>query len=65
MTVVHEGEEERAGEAMAGGPVVLSWRDVLDSGWGAGFNVVAHEVAHKLDMRNGGRQTGFRRCTRK
>ena len=59
MTVVHEGEEERAGEAMAGGPVVLSWRDVLDSGWGSGFNVVAHEVAHKLDMRNGGEANGF------
>lgn len=59
MTVVHEGEEERAGEAMAGGPIVLSWRDVLDSGWAAGFNVAAHEVAHKLDMRNGGDANGF------
>ena len=59
MTVVHEGVEERAGEAMAGGGIVLSWRDVLESGWGDGFNVVAHETAHKLDMRNGGEANGF------
>ena len=59
MTVVHEGVEERAGEAMAGGGIVLSWRNVLESGWGDGFNVVAHELAHKLDMRNGGEANGF------
>jgi len=35
------------------GPVVLSYRDVEDSGWGDGYNVVIHEMAHKLDLRSG------------
>ena len=61
MTIVREGTEERAGEAMDGGPIVLSWGDVLDSGWAAApaFNVAAHEIAHKLDMRNGDGANGF------
>lgn len=61
LTVVREGVEERAGEAMEGGPVTLSWEDVLASGWGERpcFNVAAHEVAHKLDMRNGDGANGF------
>lgn len=46
---------DRSGEAMAGGPVVLSWRDSLGGarGWGDGHNVVLHEFAHVLDMENG------------
>lgn len=59
MTVVHEGVEERAGEAMEHGPITLSWVDVLESGWLSGFNVAVHEVAHKLDMRNGDGANGF------
>ena len=35
------------------GPVILSYRDVEDSGWGDGYNVVIHEMAHKLDHRSG------------
>jgi hypothetical protein len=38
---------------MAGGPLVLSWQDVMASCGGEGFNVVIHEFAHKLDMKNG------------
>jgi Mlc titration factor MtfA (ptsG expression regulator) len=33
--------------------MVLSWEDVEHSGQGEGFNVVIHEFAHKLDMKNG------------
>jgi MtfA peptidase len=61
--VVHSGEETLAGEAMAGGPVMLSWRDVaLDADTAAdpdlaeavrGYNVVIHEFAHVLDQRDG------------
>ncbi|MFZ2651734.1 MAG: M90 family metallopeptidase [Burkholderiaceae bacterium] len=53
--VVHEYEEELSGEAMEGGPLMLSWRDVQDSGASAdwGYNVVIHEFAHILDMRDG------------
>jgi MtfA peptidase len=53
--VVHAYEEELSGEAMEGGPLMLSWRDVHDSGESAdwGYNVVIHEFAHILDMRDG------------
>ena len=51
--VVHEGDEPYAGEAWLGGPVVLSWADVADTGYADGVNVVIHEFAHKLDMLNG------------
>lgn len=53
--VVHHYDEELAGEAMEGGPVMLSWRDVADAGDSAewGYNVVIHEFAHVLDMRDG------------
>ena len=40
-----------AGEAALSGPVVLSWEDVRHAG--GGHNVVLHEFAHKLDMRDG------------
>lgn len=53
--VVHEYDETLAGEAMQGGPVMLSWRDVADAGESAewGYNVVIHEFAHVLDMCDG------------
>ena len=54
--VVHEYEEVVAGEAMERGPVMLSWQDVLAGSLTAdqGYNVVIHEFAHKIDMRDGG-----------
>ncbi|HEX7218919.1 MAG TPA: M90 family metallopeptidase [Burkholderiales bacterium] len=48
--VVHEWDDELAGEAMPGGPVVLSWDATRNDPW---MNVVIHEFAHKLDMLNG------------
>jgi MtfA peptidase len=53
--VVHEYDEELSGEAMHAGPVMLSWRDVAEAGASAGqaYNVVIHEFAHVLDMRDG------------
>ena len=51
--VEHEWEEERSGESWFQGPIVLSWEDVAASGRLEGYNVVIHEVAHKLDMLNG------------
>lgn len=54
--VVHHYDEVLSGEAMEDGPVTLSWEDVEASGTTAeqGYNVVVHEFAHKLDIRNGG-----------
>ncbi|MGH8802174.1 MAG: zinc-dependent peptidase [Casimicrobiaceae bacterium] len=53
--VVHTHDEPLAGEAMPGGPVVLSWPDVAASAnWSeAQMNLVIHEFAHKLDMWDG------------
>jgi Mlc titration factor MtfA (ptsG expression regulator) len=53
--VVHEYPEILTGEAMEGGPVMLSWADVADAGRSAaqGYNVVIHEFVHKMDMRDG------------
>jgi Mlc titration factor MtfA (ptsG expression regulator) len=53
--VVHAWDEELAGEAMEGGPLMLSWADVLAEGNAedTAYNVVIHEFAHVLDMRDG------------
>jgi Mlc titration factor MtfA (ptsG expression regulator) len=48
--VVHEWDDDLAGEAMPGGPVVLSWDAAAHD---PAINVVIHEFAHKLDMRSG------------
>jgi MtfA peptidase len=50
--VVHASTEPLAGESWLSGPVVLSWPDV-EAHWPAGYNLVIHELAHKLDMVNG------------
>lgn len=52
--VVHTLRRPLIGEAWERGPVILSWADVLDSETAAdGFNVVIHELAHKLDLLGG------------
>lgn len=51
--VVHRVHRPLSGEAWEGGPLILSLDDVAWSGQGEGFNVVIHEFAHKLDMKNG------------
>lgn len=53
--IVHEYDEVLSGEAMPGGPVMLSWLDVRGAGHTAsqGYNVVIHEFAHVLDMADG------------
>ena len=77
--VVHRNDDaaRRRGDG-AGGPVVLSWPDVeAATDWdAAGMNLVIHEFAHKLDMRDGDangcpplppeirRAPGRRRCPR-
>lgn len=55
--IVHEFDEELAGEAMEGGPLMLVWSafdPVLgEENDGAIFNVVIHEFAHIIDMHGG------------
>ncbi len=61
--VVTEGPQTRLGESwngltsqFSGGPVVLSWRDVVAGAADIhdGHNVVFHEFAHQLDAEAGG-----------
>ena len=53
--VHHFYKEALVGEAMDGGPVTLSWQDVQQPSepMARGYNLVIHEFAHKLDMRDG------------
>ncbi len=53
--VVHEWDEELAGEAVEqGGAVVLSWPDMAhEQAEDAAHNLVIHEFAHKIDMGRG------------
>jgi Mlc titration factor MtfA (ptsG expression regulator) len=53
--VVHRYHEALAGESVAGGPVMLSWRDVRAAGRSraGAYCVVIHEFAHVLDAAQG------------
>ncbi len=51
--VEHEWDAEHSGEAWHRGPVILAWPGVQASGGWDGYNLVIHELAHKLDMLNG------------
>jgi len=53
--VVHHYEEALAGEAMEGGPLMLTWTalDAQEFDPDSVYNVVIHEFAHVIDMRDG------------
>ena len=51
--VEHEWDDARSGEAWHQGPVILAWPGVRASGGWDAYNLVIHELAHKLDMLNG------------
>lgn len=53
--VVHEWDEELAGESWDQGPLIVSWEDLCtDLAQPEDLqNIVVHEVAHKLDARKG------------
>lgn len=57
--IVHSGNQVQSGQSWDQGPIVLNWLDVQDSFDKSGFNLVIHEAAHKLDIRNGGEATGI------
>lgn len=53
--VVTESDDVLIGEAWERGPLILSWADIeadLRNPYD-GFNVIVHEIAHKLDMGDG------------
>jgi Mlc titration factor MtfA (ptsG expression regulator) len=53
--VLHQWDDELAGEAWEQGPVILSWADVQAdlAEPDAGYCVAVHEIAHKLDALDG------------
>lgn len=51
--VVHRVREARAGESWERGPMVIGWADVRAGHRLDGYNVIIHEVAHKLDALDG------------
>ncbi|ESQ12002.1 MAG: hypothetical protein N838_17175 [Thiohalocapsa sp. PB-PSB1] len=51
--VVWVDHKPRSGEAWQHGPVILSLADVAAGHKRDGYNIVIHELAHKLDMRSG------------
>jgi len=53
--VVHHERKLLGGESWSRGPVIISWQDAEPGSrpHGLGSNVILHEFAHKLDMKNG------------
>lgn len=51
--VLAESQMPASGQAALQGPVIVSWADVRAGIVHGGQNVVLHEFAHKLDMRDG------------
>lgn len=51
--IEHVWDDERSGEAWQQGPIILAWPGVQASGGWEGYNLVIHELAHKLDMLTG------------
>lgn len=56
--LVHRESMIQAGQSWQQGPIVLNWLDVQDSFDLSGFNLIVHEVAHKLDSRGSGYANG-------
>lgn len=56
--LVHNQRVVQSGQSWQQGPIVLNWLDIQDSFDASGFNLIIHEVAHKLDVRNGDRANG-------
>ncbi|HSX69340.1 MAG TPA: M90 family metallopeptidase [Pseudomonas sp.] len=51
--IEHEWDDERSGEAWHQGPVILAWPGVQAGGGWDAYNLVIHELSHKLDMLGG------------
>ncbi|WP_342755564.1 DgsA anti-repressor MtfA [Pantoea sp. MBD-2R] len=49
--LVHRERMVQSGQSWQQGPIVLNWLDVQDSFDLSGYNLIIHEVAHKLDAR--------------
>ena len=57
--LVHHERMVHSGQSWLQGPIVLNWLDVQDSFDLSGYNLIVHEVAHKLDSRGSGHTNGI------
>lgn len=57
--LVHNQQMVQSGQSWQQGPIILNWLDIQDSFDASGFNLIVHEVAHKLDTRNDDRASGI------
>ncbi len=57
--LVHRERMVQSGQSWEQGPIVLNWLDIQDSFDRSGYNLVIHEVAHKLDAHGSGESTGI------
>ncbi|QDY43669.1 DgsA anti-repressor MtfA [Candidatus Pantoea soli] len=57
--LVHQASAVHAGQSWTQGPIVLNTLDILDAFDLSGYNLVIHEVAHKLDARGSGYTSGI------
>ncbi len=57
--LVHQAPAVHAGQSWTQGPVVLNALDIQDSFDLSGYNLVIHEIAHKLDARGSGYTSGI------
>lgn len=56
--LIHRERMVHSGQSWQQGPIVLNWLDVQDSFDLSGYNLIIHEVAHKLDSRGSGQANG-------
>ena len=56
--LVHSDRSVQSGQSWQQGPIILNWLDIQDSFDLSGFNLIIHEVAHKLDARGSGYTSG-------
>ena len=57
--LVHHAAAVHAGQSWTQGPIVLNWLDLQDAFDLSGYNLVIHEVAHKLVARGRGYTSGI------
>ncbi|CAK9885313.1 MAG: Protein MtfA [Candidatus Erwinia impunctatus] len=57
--LVHNDMQIESGQSWLQGPIVLNMQDIQESYDLSGYNLVIHEVAHKLDARGGGMMNGI------
>lgn len=57
--LVHRERMVHSGQSWEQGHIILNWLDIQDSFDRSGYNLVIHEVAHKLDARGSGQSTGI------